>query len=275
MSADSKVELHDASAADYPSYSELQPELATGDPLPSLAHWLEDFAATTFFAAVGSKIVGYAYYQLLSGVGYVRNVVVAPDHRGRGYGRALMAELAQRFRAGGATAWCLNVKPENTAAVRLYRAVGMRRAYESVVLRLDWDAVERLPPESGVVAREVRPDEDELVRSAFDLLPGQLAEVRGHSNRRVLGLFEGATARGVAALNLSVGPGVMGSFPFRVARPELARNLLDAMRTFAGPDHTQAQVVIDDNPPLTDLLLGAGAAVRMRIDHYRGLLPGS
>jgi len=267
-------EFHEATAADYPSYAALFPQLAAGDPLPSLAHWLEDFAPTTFLAAVEGEVVGYAYYQLLSGVGYVRNVVVAPSQQRKGYGRALMAELARRFRAGGANAWCLNVKPENAAAIGLYRAVGMSRAYESVILRLDWDAVARLPPVPGIAAREVRPDEDELVRSAFELVPGQLAEVRRHSNRRVLGLFEAASPCGVAALNLFVGHGVMGSFPFRVVRPELARNLLDAMRAYATPEHVWAQVVIDDDPPLAGLLLGAGAESRMRIEHFRGQLPG-
>jgi GNAT superfamily N-acetyltransferase len=264
------------------------PELATGDPVPELTRWLEDHAPTTFFAAVAGEIVGYAYYQLLSGVGYVRNVVVAPHHQRQGHGRALMNEVARRFRAGGASTWCLNVKPENAAAIALYRAVGMAKAYDSVVLRMGWDAVERLPGLPGgvrlpggaglraggqrIVAREVRPDEDEAVRSAFDLLPGQLAEVRQHSTRRVLGLFEDSVPRGVAALNLSFGTG-LGSFPFRVSRPDLARDLLDAMRAYAGPEHVWAQVVIDGDPPLVDTLLAAGAAVRMRIEHHRGMVP--
>jgi len=45
------------------------------------------------------------------------------------------------------------------------------------------------------------------------------------------------------------------------------------MRAHATPEHVWAQVVIDDNPPLVRLLFGAGAAVRMRIDHYRGSVP--
>ena len=57
-------------------------------------------------------------------------------------------------------------------------------------------------------------------------------------------------------------------------RPELARNLLDAMRAYATPEHLSAQVVIDDDPPLAGLLLGAGAESRMRIEHFRGQLPG-
>jgi GNAT superfamily N-acetyltransferase len=268
-----RVDFHDATAADYASYATLQPELGTGDPIPDLAHWLEDFAPTTFFADAAGAIVGYANYRLLSGVGYVSNVVVDPAERGKGHGRALMDELARRFRASGATEWCLNVKPDNVAALALYRAVGLRRAYDSAVLRLTWDQIERLPVQPQIGAREIQPAEDARVSEAFRLLDGKLAELRLHAERRTIGLFEGEEPRGVAGLNLAFAPGILGSFPFRVARVELARNLFDAVRAHGGPEHVQAQAVVEDDAPLVDYLLAAGAEVHLRIEHHRGAVP--
>jgi GNAT superfamily N-acetyltransferase len=265
--------FHDATVDDYPAFTRLFPELATGDPIPSREHWLRDFAPEAFLATAAGAVVGYAFYRLLSGVGYVANVAVDPSQRGKGYGRAIMRELARRFRLAGAADWCLNVKPDNTAALALYRSVGMRRAYDSVVLRMSWDQIGRLPAQPGISARAIQPGEDERVRLTFGLLDGKLAELRLHAERRTVGLFEDDEPRGVAGLNLAFAPGLMGSFPFRVARVELARNLFDAMRGFGGPKHVQAQAVIEDDAPLADYLIGAGAEVHLRIEHHRGRVP--
>jgi GNAT superfamily N-acetyltransferase len=268
-----RATFHDATAADYPEFARLFPELGTEDPVPGLEGWLQDFAPATFLARSGDAVVGYAFYRLLSAVGYVANVVVDPGQRGRGYGKGIMEELARRFRAVGAVEWCLNVKPDNAAAIALYRSLGMRHAYDSVVLRLSWDQVERLPVQPGIAAREIRGDEDERVRAAFGLLDGKLGELRLHAERRTLGLFDGEEPRGVAGLNLAFAPGLMGSFPFRVARIELSRNLFDAMRACGGTEHVRAQAVVEDDAPLVDYLLAVGAGVHLRIEHYRGLVP--
>jgi len=265
--------FHDATAADYPEIARLFPELATGDPVPTREGWLQDFAPTTFLARSGGAVVGYAFYRVLSAVGYVANVVVDPGQRGRGFGKGIMGELARRFRAAGAVEWCLNVKPDNTAAIALYRSVGMRHAHDSVVLRLSWEQVERLPVQRGTAAREIRPNEDERVRVAFALLDGKLAELRLHAERRTLGLFDGDEPRGVAGLNLAFAPGVMGAFPFRVARIELSRNLFDAMRACGGPEHVRVQAVVEDDAPLVDYLLAVGAGVHLKVEHHRGLVP--
>jgi ribosomal protein S18 acetylase RimI-like enzyme len=49
---------------------------------------------------------------------------VAPAARGRGVGRALLADLERRGRALGAAALTLEVADDNEAAVRLYAAAG-------------------------------------------------------------------------------------------------------------------------------------------------------
>ena len=55
-------------------------------------------------------------------------LVVAPDLRGRGHGRALTRALAdEAHRRGFDDVW-LRVVPENAAAIRAYEAAGFSRA---------------------------------------------------------------------------------------------------------------------------------------------------
>ena len=121
-----------ASPSDYETFTRLFVELATGDPIPSRPSWEAGIAPTALFHEdAGGHVVAYSFHQLLGETGYVTHVVVDPAHRGKRLGRAVMDALAALFREAGCTRWCLNVKPENTAAVRLYESVGMRRAYAS------------------------------------------------------------------------------------------------------------------------------------------------
>jgi GrpB-like predicted nucleotidyltransferase (UPF0157 family)/ribosomal protein S18 acetylase RimI-like enzyme len=55
-------------------------------------------------------------------------VIVRPDARGRGAGRALVAELLRGARAAGCARAGLNVYRDNPGAVALYRALGFRPA---------------------------------------------------------------------------------------------------------------------------------------------------
>ena len=52
-------------------------------------------------------------------------VCTHPEHRGRGYGQALVAVLAQRIRARGETPF-LHVRPDNADAVHVYEKLGFR-----------------------------------------------------------------------------------------------------------------------------------------------------
>ncbi len=69
--------------------------------------------------------------------GAVQNVGVAPEHRGRGLGRALILHSLGGFQAAGVPRVYLEVTACNLAAVQLYRSVGFRLA------RTTYKAVER------------------------------------------------------------------------------------------------------------------------------------
>lgn len=260
---------------DYPLFAELFPHLETGDEAPSRERFVADLLAESrVLVTTGSdgqdEPAGYLYSQVLDGVGYVRQIVLRPAHRGRGLARATLQVLAGELRAAGCTRWCLNVRPDNRPAVALYTALGMRREYGSVALRLAWSAAAALPPPAAPHASEVlEPRHDAAIEAAFDLLPGQLAPARAAG--RVLCAVRDAGGEAVAVAIFD--PHFPGAFPFRARRPELAQPLLAAMRPHARPGDPEVHLVIEGDDALAEHLLRAGAIVKMRFDHYGGELP--
>jgi hypothetical protein len=71
---------------------------------------------------------------------------------------------------------------------------------------------------------------------------------------------------GFAALRPS-----LGANPFKLARPEYAGTLLRALQPHAQGD--RIQLVIDDQPALTALLVGSGGDTVLQLFHLSGPLP--
>ncbi|HVK69976.1 MAG TPA: GNAT family N-acetyltransferase [Polyangium sp.] len=263
-----------ATAADYDIYTRLFPELGVDDPTLPREAWAAELMPHTLMLEQGGDIAGYAYVVILKETGYVRHVVVAPEARGKGAGRALMQASAERFRAAGCSRWCLNVKVENVVAIALYSSVGMARNYASTAMRLGWDVLSRLPGgEEGITARTIEPHEDAALEAAFGLPTGTIALNRARAGGVLLRLVE--TARpdearvGVACFH----PSYPGSFPFRVARPTLARPLLEAVRAHAPPEQDVTHVVVEDDAETKRALVEAGALVRVEILNMGGPIP--
>jgi GNAT superfamily N-acetyltransferase len=61
-------------------------------------------------------------------IGAIQNVGVVPEYRGLGLGRALVWQALEGFRRAGLPRAYLEVTAENGPAVRMYRAVGFRKA---------------------------------------------------------------------------------------------------------------------------------------------------
>jgi ribosomal protein S18 acetylase RimI-like enzyme len=81
-------------------------------------------AGAVVVAEAGGEVVGVA--QCWTG-GWVKDLAVSPDHRGRGLGEALLREAFAELAARGVRRVGLKVDADNpTGAVRLYRRVGMR-----------------------------------------------------------------------------------------------------------------------------------------------------
>lgn len=72
------------------------------------------------------KIIGYVGCWVLQGEGDITNVAVAPDYRGHHIAREMLLELIKRVKERGVTAMTLEVRPSNTAAIKLYEGLGFR-----------------------------------------------------------------------------------------------------------------------------------------------------
>lgn len=264
---------------DYDTFVRLFAELATGDPIPERARWEAAMApGIRFFHEGGGEdgseagaIVAYSFHQVLDEVGYVRHVVVDPAQRGKRYGRAVMDALAAVFREAGCARWELNVKPDNAAAIALYRSVGMRPAYLSTALRIAWGDVPGLPAASReVTARVAAPDEDGALEAAFGLPAGTLLAARKVPDRVIVRLVDAAAPAAARVGVASFDPHFPGAFPFRVADPTFARALLEGIRPHARPGDSQVGVVVEDDAALVALLAAHGAKAHLEIVHYAG-----
>jgi aminoglycoside 2'-N-acetyltransferase I len=78
--------------------------------------------------------------------GYVEGVGVRADRRGRGYGRAMMAELERVIRGG----YDLGVLGATDDAIRLYERGGWRR-WEGRLAAITPDGMRPTPDEEGAV----------------------------------------------------------------------------------------------------------------------------
>jgi len=269
------VTLRPARQDDYPAFVALFPELGVDEVIPDRDKWWATLGPQTLVLDVADDVAAYVYFQILAGTGYIRHVVVHPEHRGRGLGLRLLGAVAERLRDAGCTTWCLNVKPDNAAALGLYHRVGMRTAYSSAAVRFTWDLVDRLPDNDTSLIKTCRidPAEDAALERALNLPSGQLANHRRVPTRIDLRLHDPANPHDLGLGLASFVPTFPGAFPFRVARPSLARPLLAGMRTHALPHLDHVQVVTEGDEPLLDLLVSAGARIHMTFLHLEGPVP--
>lgn len=151
------IDIRDAEPGDYDAYARLLPELGTGDPVPSRERFA-DLCDRMLVATGDGAVVGYALFELLADVGYVRNLVSDRARRREGIGAALLEAMRARFVAAGARTWCLNVRPGNHAAIALYRRFGFTAAYGSYMLRVPRHAA--VAPVAGLVYDPITPEEE-------------------------------------------------------------------------------------------------------------------
>ena len=94
---------------------------------------------------VGFAVYFYNFSTWLGRAGlYLEDLFVKPEKRGKGYGRALLVELAKiaRDRGCGRMEWA--VLDWNEPAIKFYRALGAQPMHEWTVFRLTRDEIARL-----------------------------------------------------------------------------------------------------------------------------------
>ena len=107
-------------------------------------------AAEVLLAFEGKSPVGFAvyFYNFSTWLGrpglYLEDLFVRPDNRGKGYGRALLIELAKiaRDRGCGRMEWA--VLDWNEPAIKFYHSLGAKPMDEWTVFRLTRDGIARL-----------------------------------------------------------------------------------------------------------------------------------
>lgn len=120
-----------------------------------LNEWLFDRrVAEAFFALEGETEIGFALYfhnfSTFLGRGgiYLEDLFVLPEHRGKGYGKAILTHLAQiaRERGCGRLEWaCLDW---NQPSIDFYRSLGATPMDEWTVYRVSGNGLQQLAGET-------------------------------------------------------------------------------------------------------------------------------
>ena len=156
--------IRPATAADVPIILELIRALATYERAPNEVTATEDGlskvlfgekpAAEVLLAFENETAVGFAvfFHNFSTWLGrpglYLEDLFVKPQHRGKGYGRALLIHLAKiaRERGCGRMEWA--VLDWNEPAIKFYRQLGAKPMDEWTVFRLTRDGIAKLADSS-------------------------------------------------------------------------------------------------------------------------------
>jgi GNAT superfamily N-acetyltransferase len=169
MKRPNQIEIRPAHAEDVPIILRLIRDLATYERAPNDVTATEEQlvdvlfgerpAAEVLLAFERQSPVGFAvyFYNFSTWLGrpglYLEDLFVKPEKRGKGYGRALLIELAKiaRDRGCGRMEWA--VLDWNEPAIKFYRALGAKPMNEWTVFRLTRDGIAKLAS-SGRVEQE-------------------------------------------------------------------------------------------------------------------------
>ena len=102
---------------------------------------------------VGFAVYFYNFSTWLGRPGlYLEDLFVKPEKRGKGYGRALLVELAKiaRHRGCGRMEWA--VLDWNEPAIKFYRALGAKPMHEWTVFRLTREEIAKLADTADTAA---------------------------------------------------------------------------------------------------------------------------
>jgi GNAT superfamily N-acetyltransferase len=75
---------------------------------------------------------------------YLEDVFVEPEHRGKGYGKLLLIELAKIAKAENCGRFEWSVLDWNTPSIEFYKALGAKPMDEWTVFRLDENGISDL-----------------------------------------------------------------------------------------------------------------------------------
>ncbi|CAH2213520.1 GNAT family N-acetyltransferase [Tepidibacter aestuarii] len=79
---------------------------------------------TIYIAEKDQQIIGKANLQLIAGIGGIYGLGVLPEHRGKGFGRAILIMAIEKLKKLNANEVMLQVAAENSKALNLYKSCG-------------------------------------------------------------------------------------------------------------------------------------------------------
>jgi GNAT superfamily N-acetyltransferase len=161
-------QIRPAGVGDVPIILELIRDLATYERAPDEVTATEEQLVDVLFgerpvaevllafeaeSPVGFAVYFYNFSTWLGRAGlYLEDLFVKPEKRGKGYGRALLVELAKiaRDRGCGRMEWA--VLDWNEPAIKFYRALGAKPMNEWTVFRLTRDEIAKLADAADTAA---------------------------------------------------------------------------------------------------------------------------
>jgi ribosomal-protein-alanine N-acetyltransferase len=99
---------------------------------------------------INGDIAGYGIMSMGAGEAHILNVCVRTEFQCLGFGRKILMYLLERARSSGMQEAFLEVRPSNSAAIRLYQSVGFepvgvrRGYYQAAVGREDASVLRRI-----------------------------------------------------------------------------------------------------------------------------------
>lgn len=120
---------------DLPEVSEIE-QAVFSDPwsLRAFEEEIRNPDAVYLVCEAEGKIAGYCGLWCVVGEGQITNVAVGEGYRGKGIGTGMLLKLLEKGREKGLSAFTLEVRVSNAAAVRLYEklgftSVGIRKSF--------------------------------------------------------------------------------------------------------------------------------------------------
>jgi GNAT superfamily N-acetyltransferase len=259
-----------ARAGDYDACTRLYGELGTRDPRLERTAWERDQMERTAVVEAGGSVIAYCLWIVFTRHGHVCELAVDRNWRGRGLGEGLLRGIAQRFRQAGLLSWTINVKVENTPAIRLYERLGFQGVSQWHEFVMPWALVARLPRGLALeVSLATRSEEPSLERH-FSLEPGTLAKHRAKASENVVLVARGRTGApaGVAVF----APVTGGLNPFRVRLVDAASSFLEGIAPYRMRVHSAFTLTVDGDEPLAAAVRATGVRSALSVLEMRGPL---
>lgn len=102
-----------------------------------IAHLMKDYNSVNLVAKLNGEIVafviGMIYPERNTSTGHILTIDVLPSHRRKGIALKLLQEIEKIFREKGVKSCHLEVREDNTAALKLYQRLGYRK-----MAKLEW-----------------------------------------------------------------------------------------------------------------------------------------